>query len=131
MFCREVKTSISRYRDGQLEEPLSLQVEEHVAGCPPCRHRLGLMKEIPAVLQTDRMLAPRPEFTKMVMQRIIVRQQVGTTTFETRTDSVSFNTTGRETAQQSSDSRESTETEEEPGPARIINLAEARANRLK
>jgi len=34
------------------------------------------MEEIPTALQTDRMLAPRPEFTKVVMQQVIVRQQI-------------------------------------------------------
>ncbi len=131
MFCREVKTSISLYLDGQLDELVSVQVEEHVAGCPPCRHRLGLMQEIPAALQTNRMLAPRPEFTKMVMQRIIVRQQVGTSTFETRLDTISYQTAQREPVQQPSKNQETAETEDEPGEARLIHLAQARANRLK
>jgi anti-sigma factor RsiW len=90
MFCREIKTLISSYLDGRLDYGQSRLLEEHIASCPTCRHRLGLMEEIPNALQTDRMLAPRPEFTKFVMQQIIVRQQLGTGRFETRLRQVSF-----------------------------------------
>ena len=128
MLCREVRRLISSYLDGQLQEEQTRQVEEHIAGCDDCRGRLEVMHHIPVALQTDRMLAPRPEFTKLVMQRIIVQQQVGNTLLETRYSQVSVeyvsgSTTGRETQTSADDA------EPERPQAKIISLAERRLAR--
>ena len=75
MSCREQKEQMSLYLDGLLTPAQTRRLEEHVALCPNCRNKLTLFQEIPTALRTDRMLAPRPEFTTTVMQRIIVTQQ--------------------------------------------------------
>lgn len=95
MFCREANQFTSPYLDGQLNDREVRLYEEHVAGCVNCRDHLDLLKQIPAALQTDRMLAPKPEFTTLVMQRIIVKQQFGdqSQTFEAQYTSLSFTST--------------------------------------
>jgi anti-sigma factor RsiW len=120
MFCREIKTLISPYLDGRLDYGQSRLLEEHVASCPTCRHRLGLMEEIPTALQTDRMLAPQPEFTKFVMQQIIVRQELGSGRVETRLRQVSFRA-GKEL-------NEPTLSEDDSASSKIVSFNE-RANR--
>ncbi|HEX2912118.1 MAG TPA: zf-HC2 domain-containing protein [Chloroflexia bacterium] len=137
MFCREVKLSLSDYLDGQLDHNRTRTLEEHVATCPPCRKLLELMEAIPAALQTDRMLAPRPEFTTLVMQRIVVRQHLdsGTGSLHTHTEISSY-------AVQSSPFQVSPSPEEQAGAlasetdsaepeAKIISLAERRAQRSR
>jgi hypothetical protein len=52
------------------------------------------MEEIPVALQTDRILAPRPEFTKIVMQQVIVRQKIGLTLNGTWAQPISSQTSG-------------------------------------
>lgn len=123
MFCREIKTLISSYLDGRLDYGQSRLLEEHVASCPACRHRLGLMEEIPTALQTDRMLAPRPEFTKYVMQQIIVRQQLGSGRVETRLRQVSF--------QVSQELSEPTLSEDDSATSKIVSLNERSTRRAK
>ncbi len=92
MFCREVKSSITPYLDGRLDSRQTRRLEEHIASCVSCRSRLNLMEEIPVVLQTDRMLAPHPTFTKIVMQQIIVRQQISSTQSGFRASQTRFQT---------------------------------------
>ena len=123
MLCREVRGLMSLYLDGQLEPDQTRQIEQHFVGCDACRGRLELMQQIPVALQTDRMLAPQPQFTTLVMQRIIVQQQVGNTRLETRYSRVSVEYT---TQTQPSDEEDE---EPEPTPAKIISLAERRAGR--
>lgn len=92
MFCREATTITSSYLDGQLDHREVRLYEAHVVQCADCRDHLDLLKQIPAALQTDRMLAPKPEFTTLVMQRIIVKQQFGNQnqTFEAQYTSLSY-----------------------------------------
>ena len=42
------------------------------------------MQEIPVALQTERMLTPQANFTKSIMQQIIVRQQIESAVIETQ-----------------------------------------------
>lgn len=95
MFCREAKLVTSSYLDRQLDHQTVRLYEEHVLQCADCRDHLDLLKQIPVALQTDRMLAPKPEFTTLVMQRIIVKQQFGNTssTFEAQFSSLSYSGT--------------------------------------
>ncbi len=93
MFCREVKATISPYLDGELDNRQSRLLEDHIASCPNCRARLGLLEELPTVLHTDRILAPRPEFTRVVMQQVIIRQQIGVLLTKNDPNSVSKPTT--------------------------------------
>src|SRR3954454_17610010 len=92
MFCREATMITSSYLDGQLDHHKVRVYEEHILQCADCRDHLDLLKQIPAALQTDRMLAPKPEFTTLVMQRIIVKQQFGNQnqTFEAQYTSLSY-----------------------------------------
>ncbi len=92
MFCREATIITSSYLDGQLGHQEVRLYEEHIVQCADCRDHLDLLKQIPMALQTDRMLVPKPEFTTLVMQRIIVKQQFGnqTSTFEAHYTSISF-----------------------------------------
>ena len=76
MSCREAYKLISLYLDGLVHENVSRQLEVHVAGCIKCRDKLELMKQIPEVLQTDKLLAPSEDFTKQVMQRVVMQQVV-------------------------------------------------------
>lgn len=76
MSCREMNALMSPYLDGLLDGAQTRRLEHHVDGCEDCRYKMELMQEIPQALQTDRMLAPRPEFTAMVMQRIVISAQL-------------------------------------------------------
>src|SRR5947209_14068488 len=76
MSCREMNALISPYLDGLLDGAQTRRLEHHVDGCEDCRYKMELMQEIPQALQTDRMLAPRPEFTATVMQRIVISAQL-------------------------------------------------------
>jgi hypothetical protein len=67
---------MSPYLDGLLDGAQTRRLENHVGGCDDCRYLLELMQQIPQALQTNRMLAPRPEFTTMVMQRIVITSQL-------------------------------------------------------
>jgi hypothetical protein len=92
MFCREATLITSSYLDGQLDHREIRLYEEHVEQCADCHDHLELLKQIPTALQTDRMLAPKPEFTTLVMQRIIVKQQFGNSShsFEAQYTSLSY-----------------------------------------
>jgi len=92
MFCREATLITSSYLDRQLDQNVVRVYEEHIQICADCRDHLDLLKQIPSALQTDRMLAPKPEFTTLVMQRIIVKQQFGnpTQSFEAQYTSYSY-----------------------------------------
>jgi hypothetical protein len=92
MFCRDAHQLTSSYLDRQLDLVQVRIYEEHIFECDDCRDHLDLLKQIPAALQTDRMLAPKPEFTTLVMQRIIVKQQFGnsSSTFEAQFTSLSY-----------------------------------------
>ncbi len=92
MFCREATIITSSYLDGQLGHHEVRLYKEHIVQCADCRDHLDLLKQIPVALQTDRMLVPKPEFTNLIMQRIIVKQQFGnqTSTFEAQYTSISF-----------------------------------------
>lgn len=76
MSCREMNALMSPYLDGLLDGAETRRLQHHVGDCTECRHLLELMQEIPQALQTDQMLAPRPEFTTMVMQRIVITSQL-------------------------------------------------------
>lgn len=119
MLCREVKMSMSPYLDGQLDSVQTRQLEEHLDGCDECQQKLELLKEIPVALRTDRMLAPQTDFTKLVMQRIIVREQVANR-IEREIESVevvvSRARTGNQVAQPT---------------AKVVSLADYKAKRAK
>ncbi|NWJ44519.1 MAG: zf-HC2 domain-containing protein [Chloroflexi bacterium] len=76
MFCREMNQHISPYLDGVLNTAQTQKVEAHVEICPKCRHSLSLMQEIPKALHTDRMLAPKEDFTAAIMQQIIINHHL-------------------------------------------------------
>ncbi|MEI7556227.1 zf-HC2 domain-containing protein [Candidatus Chlorohelix sp.] len=76
MFCREMNPHISPYLDGVLSLAQAQKVEAHVGICPKCRHSLSLMQEIPKALQTNRMLAPKEDFTAAIMQQIIIKHHL-------------------------------------------------------
>lgn len=115
MFCRDANQLTSSYLDRQLDLIQVRLYEEHVQGCPDCRDHLDLLKQIPAALQTDRMMAPKPEFTTLVMQRIIVKQQFGntSTTLEAQFTSISYS----EAAQDEDDDYELDDDEDEEDDA--------------
>lgn len=74
MFCREVNELVQPYLDGLLKHNEVQKVDEHTAICAKCRQKLALMQEIPLALRTDRMLAPKPDFTASVMQQLVINQ---------------------------------------------------------
>ena len=78
MSCRDMNSLISPYLDGWLNSSQIRRLEAHVATCNDCRYKLELMQEIPQALQTHRMLAPHPEFTAVVMQKIVITSQLQT-----------------------------------------------------
>ncbi len=78
MSCREMYVLMSSYLDGLLDSARTRRLEQHVEECEDCQYKLDLMQEIPLALQTDRMLAPQPEFTALVMQRIVITTQLQT-----------------------------------------------------
>ena len=92
MFCREVRASVSPYLDGQLANDHIQRFKTHLDTCVGCKEQLDLMQEIPVALQTDRMLTPQPNFTKSIMQQIIIRQQIESTVIETQIESVNVQT---------------------------------------
>jgi len=131
MFCREANQFTSSYLDGQLSDREVRLYEEHIFGCVDCRDHLDLLKKIPSALQTDRMLAPKPEFTTLVMQRIIVKQQFGdnSQSIETQYTAFSFTSSNFEEDEDDLDEDDETETDEaeddlEPSQGQPISLAE-------
>ena len=76
MYCREANKLLSLYLDNLLNEGQARTLEEHATGCEKCNDKLELMKQIPEALQSDKLLAPSEDFTKLVMQRIVMRQAV-------------------------------------------------------
>lgn len=76
MFCREASKLLSLYLDGLLSVAQTQRLEEHTTGCVNCRNTLELMQQIPVALQTDKLAAPSEDFTKLVMQRIVMQQVV-------------------------------------------------------
>jgi hypothetical protein len=103
MFCREATLATSSYLDGELDDREVQLYEEHIIQCPTCQDHLDLLKQIPMALQTDRMLAPKPEFTTLVMQRIIVKQQFGNQTHSFETQYTSFSFSGADYSQEEDD----------------------------
>jgi hypothetical protein len=76
MYCREANKLFSLYLDNLLNEGQARTLEEHTSECDKCNDKLELMKQIPEALQSDKLLAPSEDFTKLVMQRIVMRQAV-------------------------------------------------------
>ena len=129
MRCREVRELLSLYLDSRVSQEQTEQIEIHLLTCVNCHHHLELLQTIPVALQTDRMLAPRPEFTRLVMQKIIVQQQIGNNRYDTQISQISVSV---ELGSGSADASELLEDEDESDaaqPAKIISLAERRANR--
>lgn len=138
MFCREAHQFTSSYLDGQLNDREVRLYEEHVVGCINCRDHLEVLKQIPSALQTDRMLAPKPEFTTLVMQRIIVKQQFGdqSQSFEAQYTALSYTSTNLDEYEDEDeadfDEEDDTETSEddlESSEVRPISIAEFARNR--
>jgi len=136
MFCREANQFTSSFLDGQLSDREVRLYEEHVAGCVNCRDHLDLLKQIPVALQTDRMLAPKPEFTTLVMQRIIVKQQFGeqSQSFEAQYTALSFSSAALDEDDDEDDFEEEDDTQDaeddlEPNTVRPISMAEFARNR--
>jgi hypothetical protein len=129
MFCREANHFTSSYLDGQLTDREVRLYEDHVSGCGNCRDHLDFLKQIPAALHTDRMLAPKPEFTTLVMQRIIVKAQFGdqSQSFEAQYTALSFTSSSLAEDEDDFEEDEDTEDAEEDIAAsqvRPISLAE-------
>lgn len=76
MFCREAYKLLSLYLDNLLGEAPTRRLEQHTAECVKCRSKLEIMQQIPTALQSDKLMAPSEDFTKLVMQRIVVQQVV-------------------------------------------------------
>jgi hypothetical protein len=126
MFCREATLFTSSYLDGQLDDREAQLYEEHVFQCPDCQDHLDLLKQIPMALHTDRMLAPKPEFTTLVMQRIIVKQQFGNQTHSFETQYTSFSFSGADYSQEEDDDYESddlSDNEDDLDPAQLQPLS--------
>jgi len=113
MSCRELNEQISLYLDGLLHPTQLRKLEEHSEICENCQHKLTLMREIPTALRTDRMLAPRQDFTAIVMQQVVISQH-----FKVN------NTSGRGGA-----ATAEPETQNDV-PAKVISLPERRSNRM-
>ncbi len=131
MFCREANQFTSSYLDGQLNDFEVRLYEEHISGCDGCRGHLDLLKQIPSALQTDRMLAPKPEFTTLVMQRIIVKQQFGdqSQSFEAQYTTLSITSSSLDEDEDDLDEDDETGTDEpendlESGQVLPISMAE-------
>ena len=126
MFCREATLFTSSYLDGQLDDREAQLYEAHVFQCPDCQDHLDLLKQIPMALQTDRMLAPKPEFTTLVMQRIIVKHQFGNQTHSFETQYTSFSFSGADYSQEEDDDYESddlSDNEDDLDPAQLQPLS--------
>lgn len=76
MSCREASRLLSLYLDGLLSKIQTQQLDDHVANCATCQQTKELMLQIPMALQTDKAAAPSEDFTKLVMQRIVMQQVV-------------------------------------------------------
>ncbi len=113
MSCRELSSQISLYLDGLLHPAEKHELENHTAICEKCQHKLMLMRQIPTALRTDRMLAPRQDFTAIVMQQVVISQHVRGNNSSGRG--------GAATAEADIDS---------DMPAKIILLPERRTNRM-
>lgn len=129
MFCREANQFTSSYLDGQLNDREVRLYEEHISGCVNCRDHLDLLKQIPVALHIDRMLAPKPDFTTLVMQRIIVKTQFGdqSQSFEAQYTSLSFSSSSPDEDEEDLDEEEDagdTEDDLESAQVRPISLAE-------
>lgn len=129
MSCREAYKLLSLYLDGLVSESDTGRLEIHVAGCVQCRGKLDLMKQIPEVLQSDKLLAPSEDFTKLVMQRVVMQQVVVNRSDKNGTNFSSYSRTQvnyiSSQPRQTKTAEQSKLTEpgdDEPEPARIIRL---------
>jgi hypothetical protein len=62
MKCSEIENHLSEYIDDEISQELRQQVEMHLAGCAPCREKLGALKSMTDKLgQVPKVVAP-PDF---------------------------------------------------------------------
>lgn len=59
MNCRDLEQQVTAYLDGELIGEAQLEVEEHLAGCAPCAHRVDVERHnLSAIRQAARAAAP-------------------------------------------------------------------------
>jgi negative regulator of sigma E activity len=67
--CRQMTDLISRYIDGELDEPEKRELERHLEQCPSCRSVLSAYKNI-AAAAAESLVEPPEDFTDNVMAAV-------------------------------------------------------------
>jgi predicted anti-sigma-YlaC factor YlaD len=70
MKCTEFQKRISLFIDGELREPLTRDIEEHLAACPECRAFRATAEKVTRSLRESQLISPRPALAARVGQRI-------------------------------------------------------------
>ena len=71
MIVHENVELLSSFVDDELEEPLRREVESHLAGCPPCRERIGALRRVVEELQSLEVVAPPAGLAGRVRQAVL------------------------------------------------------------
>lgn len=70
MRCRECESMLWIYLDGELPDAERRAVAMHLAGCPRCAQALDQLRAFPLRTTRLQVMAPPPDFTARLMQRI-------------------------------------------------------------
>ena len=74
MKCSEIKNLIPLYTDNKLQ-PLEMQkVSLHTSVCPACRKKLGVYRQMWALLGKYKDITPRPGFVSKFWTRLAARE---------------------------------------------------------
>jgi RNA polymerase sigma-70 factor (ECF subfamily) len=77
--CRNLLSQLSDYIDGELEESLCAEIEQHMAGCPDCRAVVNtLEKTVELYRTTGRAEVPADVQTRLY--KILKLDQIGRST---------------------------------------------------
>lgn len=64
--CKDLLSQLSEYIDGELEEVLCAEIEQHMAGCPDCRAVVNTLEKTIKLYRT----AGRAEVPQDVQRRL-------------------------------------------------------------
>lgn len=70
MECHSIKEKLSAYIETQLSSEEKKQMDEHLRGCPKCRHDLENLKKTIAYTQGLKEIEPPPWLTQKIMTKV-------------------------------------------------------------
>ncbi len=78
MNCKNTRSKLSRYADGELTAPESAEVGRHLEQCPDCRAQLDSIAVIEAAFETLEPAEPPPDFvTSVIAEAKRLRRDAG------------------------------------------------------